>query len=155
MYAALTDYAKNFGFIWHEAEYKHKVPSPKGAEQELKWVLTQKVNSYIKFEITFTVHIWDMMEVEVETNGKKRSLTNARIYIFIDGVVTFDWQGKFKGSGMSEWFGKKYQEWVFDKREGDYLDMLYYRIWDIHAMLKKYFDMQGKKHAYKGYLGEG
>mgnify|MGYP006415683771 CR=1 FL=1 len=31
MYAAVIDWAKNYGFKWHEKDYKHKVPSPSGA----------------------------------------------------------------------------------------------------------------------------
>ena len=32
--------------------------------------------------------------------------------------------------------------------------MIYYRMWNLQAIIKKYFDMQTKKYAYKGYLGE-
>ena len=41
-YVAVTDCSKNYGYMWHEVDYKHKVPSAEGAEQELKWLLTKK-----------------------------------------------------------------------------------------------------------------
>ena len=84
MYAAIVDWAKNYGYMYHEADFKHKVPSPSGAEQEFKWILTKKVTEYLKYEIWITVHMWDLLEVEVEENGKKKPLSNARLYLWID-----------------------------------------------------------------------
>ena len=46
LYAAVIDWAKNYNFMWHEVDYKHKVPNPLGAEQEWKWLLT-KENRYL------------------------------------------------------------------------------------------------------------
>ena len=43
LYAAVVDWSKNYGYRWHEYTYKHKVPSPKGAEQELMWLITKNV----------------------------------------------------------------------------------------------------------------
>ena len=154
MYAAVIDWAKNYGFKWHEKDYKHKVPSPSGAEQELTWMLEKNVTDYIKFDLLFTVHIWDLTEVQVETGGRPRNLSNARMYIVIKGWVTFNWQGiGDKGNKLTKWLGKQYYQLTF-KNKSEYMDLLYYRTWNLHALMKKYFDMQSKKHVYKGYLGE-
>ncbi|MBI4980301.1 hypothetical protein HZC30_01945 [Candidatus Woesearchaeota archaeon] len=155
LFAAIIDWAKNYGFMWHEWEYKHKVPSPKGAETEHKWMLHKNISEYIRYEILVTVHVWDLLEVEVEVNGKKKSLSNARIYIWLDTKVLFDWQEKFKKGGMiGKGLGKLYNQWM-DRDMSVYLDQAYYRSWDLQAIIKTYFDMQSKKYAYKGYLGEG
>jgi len=153
MYAALVDWAKHYGYLWHEFVYKHKVPE-QGAEQEMMWYMTKKVTDYIHFKIAFDVHIWDMYEVDVTTEGKKKTLTNARITLKIDGTVTYDWQQRFKGSKFLKTMGKWYYKLLKKDIEAVYVDMLYYRIWNLHAVLKKYFDMQTKQYAYKGYLKE-
>ncbi len=154
LFAAIIDWAKNYGFMWHEWEYKHKVPSPKGAETEHKWVLHKSINEYVRYEILITVHVWDMLEVEVEVDGKKKSLTNARIYIWLETTVFYDWQEKFKGGKITKKLGEIYNKWM-DRDLSVYLDQAYYRSWDLQAIIKTYFDMQSKKYAYKGYLGEG
>ncbi|MFA6460975.1 MAG: hypothetical protein WCV90_01810 [Candidatus Woesearchaeota archaeon] len=154
MYAAITDWAKNYGFMWHEKDYKHKVPSPKGAEQEFTWVLTKNVTQYIRNEITIKLHAWELLEVEVDQGGRKIPLSNARLYLWIEPKVTFDWQRKFQGSGkFGEWLGKWYNK-LLDKDFSNYLDELYYRTWDLHAIIKTYFDVQTRKYAYKGYMKE-
>ena len=153
LYAAVIDWSKNYGYHWHEKTYKHKVPSPKGAEQELDWVITKNVTEYINYTIQFTVHIWDLREVSVDVNGKKKMMSNARMYIVMNGVVNYDWQKKFKGNKLLEWAGKKYEAWTGQVGR-IYWDQLYYRTWNLHSVVKKYLEMQDQKYAYKGYLGE-
>ncbi len=155
LYAAVVDWSKNYGYRWHEYTYKHKVPSPKGAEQELMWLITKNVTEYISHKVTIITHIWDMTEVTVDVGGKPRVLTNARMYIKMTPELTYDWQKRFDKGGK---FGKKLGEWYAKIKskeiESIYIDTLYYRVWNLHAVMKKYFDMQTKKYAYKGYLGE-
>ncbi len=156
LYAAVVDWAKMNGYKWLEKNYKHKVPSPKGAEQEMEWELSQNVTEYLNYKISFVVHTWDQTEVEVEVGNKKKTLTHARIYIIIDGELGYDWQNRFAGAG---WLGRKMGKWYFElvgksRIYGLYWDQLYYRVWNLHSIIKKYFDMQTKKYEYKGYLGE-
>ena len=153
LYAAVIDWAKNYGYRWHEKAYKHKVPSPKGAEHEIEWEITKEVTEYISYTISFAVHIWDLREVEVTIDGKKKNLSNARLYIVMNGKITPDWQKRFNGGRFIQWMGEKYLKWIGDV-DAIYADQLYYRMWNLHALIKKYFDLQTKKFAYKGYLGE-
>lgn len=156
LYAAVVDWAKMYGYKWHEKIYKHKVPSPKGAEQEMEWEIERNVTEYLRFKISFAVHTWDQTEVEVEIAGKKKALTNARIYIIINGEVYYDWQERFaKGGWLGQKMGELYYKLIGQSLIGGiYWDQLYYQTWNLHSILKKYFDMQTKKYEYKGYLGE-
>ena len=49
LYSSIIDWCKNQGFMWHEMDYKHKVPGPEGAEQEWVWKMDKTVNDYIQF----------------------------------------------------------------------------------------------------------
>lgn len=153
-YAAVVDWAKNYGYIWHELDYKHKVPSPKGAEQEMKWEINTKVTEYISYKILFTVHIWELMDVEVEVDGRKKSLSNARLYIIIEGTVNYGIKKFEKGGKLGRLLSVWYNKIMRKETETIYFDNLYYRIWNLHAILKEFFDMQTGKHVYKGYLKE-
>ena len=63
-------------------------------------------------------------------------------------------QKKFESKGkIAQWLGQKYPQWTGEIGQ-IYWDQLWYRTWNAHALLKKYFDMQSKAHPYKGYLGE-
>jgi hypothetical protein len=153
MYAAIIDWAKNYGFRWHEVDYKHKVPSPDGAEQEWKWAMTKEVNDFINYYYELKVHMWDMQEVEVEIDGKKKTLTKGRIYIWVDGKMTFDWQERFKGGRFKEWMGAFYRK-AKDPEISEYWDTIKYRGLQLNALIKKYFDMQAKHNSHVVYLKE-
>ncbi|MBU0470262.1 MAG: DUF515 domain-containing protein [Nanoarchaeota archaeon] len=154
LYAAITDWGKNYGYIWHETTYKHKVPTPAGAEQEIKWVMEKNVTEYIKYKFEILVHTWDQKEVEVEINGQKRMMTTAKVELVIKGTLTYDRQEIFKGGKFTALLGKWYEWKLIKQVETVYWDQLHYRTWNLHALIKKYFDMQKGKYAYKGYLGE-
>jgi len=154
MYAAVIDWTKNYGYIWHEKAYKHKVPNPKGAEQELEWEMSININEYVKYSITFSIHAWELNEVDVDIDGKKKTLSNGRLYMVINGKVECDWQNKFGTSKFGAWLGEKYFQLMMKNISLEYADGLYYRMWNLHALLKSYFDMQSKKQTYKNYLGE-
>jgi hypothetical protein len=154
LYAAIIDWCKNYGYKWHERDFKHKVPLPTGAEQEMKWLVEKNVTEYVKYTLLFTVHLWDMLDVEVDVGGNKKVLTNSRIYIKIMGTIEFDWQKKFSGSKFAQYLGVKYFKWKAKDLESTYMDGLWYRMWNVHALIKEFFDMQTKQYAYKGYLGE-
>lgn len=154
LYAAIIDWTKNYGYQWHEQDYKHKVPSPKGAEQEFKWLITKRITEFVSYEILFTVHVWDLVEVEVDVNGKKKALSNAHLYIWMDGKIHYDWQNKFsKGGKLGQWLGRMYFK-ALKAQIDSYQDQLLYRMWNLQAIMKEYFDLQTKKFSYKGYLGE-
>ncbi len=155
LYLAIADWFKRYRYFFHEETYKHKVPSPFGAEQELDWWGEIEVNEYIKFKIRVEFHIWDMTEVEIVKDGKKKLLTNARIQIKLSGVLTRDFQGKFDKNKWTKALRTFYNEYMFRRLfESGYSDMLYYRMWNLHTYIKKYLDMQTAWNEYTGYLGE-
>ncbi|MBI2668328.1 hypothetical protein HYX14_00650 [Candidatus Woesearchaeota archaeon] len=153
-YSAVIDWAKNYGFLWREMSYKHKVPAPTGAEQEWEWEITKKVTEYINYYILIEIHSWDMVEVEVEEGGKKKSLMSGRLNVVIKPELKMGTKDIFKGGKFAELLGSWYNK-AISRNIDTYWDQLYYRTWNLHAVMKKYFDMQSKKHVYKGYLGEG
>ena len=155
LYAAVIDWAKNYGYMWHESVYKHKVPLPTGAEQEFEWQITKNVTDYIQYNISITVHMWDLHDVEVNVKGKKEKMSSARVLMVLDGDLVTDWQKRFTKSGkFGQFLGKWYEKLTTKDIGGVYGDTLLYRMQALQSLLKKYFDMQTKKNVYKGYLGD-
>ena len=155
LYAAVIDWCKSYGYIWQETTYKHKIPSPKGAEQEWVWELEKEVTDYIKYSIKMEAHVWDLNEIIVEKGGKKKSLSSGRFEVIIHGTLITNWQNKWKKNKFTEKLGEIYESVIMKKDiESLYGDQLAYRIWNLQALMKKFFDMQAKWHTYKTYLRE-
>ncbi len=158
LYAAMVDWGKNYGYKVHEKYYKHKIPSPKGAEQNIGIDFTKTVNDFVKYLISIEIHTWDMTEVNVDIGGRKKQLTNSRIEVKLSYVVDMDWQRKFSTDKNPSKFVELLSSWyakiMGPTLESTYLDGLHYRVINLQSMIKKYFDIQAKAHPYKGYLGE-
>ncbi|MBS3139545.1 hypothetical protein J4479_00935 [Candidatus Woesearchaeota archaeon] len=147
LYAAVIDWAKNEGYMWHERTFKHKVPRPYGAEQELDWEITKNVTDFFQFGIAIRVHIWDLKEVEVQTEKGKKKLSQARVLIVMNGKLVTDWKRRFARGVFNKLLGKWYDKINYSKI-GGYADTLAYRMLSLQAIIKKYFNMQTKKNVY-------
>ena len=155
LYAAIVDWGKNYGYKVLEKSYKHKVPSPKGAEQQIAFVMDKDVTDFVRYIVNVNIHTWDMMEVNVDIAGKKKQLTNARIEVAISYTVMMDWQKKFSSkSKLVQLFSGWYFQIMKPTLEAVYFDGIHYRVVNFQAMIKKYFDLQAKANPYQGYLGE-
>lgn len=155
LYYSIADWYKRYRFYLIEEMYKHKVPTPMGAEQELHWYGTLDVTEFVQFRIDVDFHLWEMTEVEVVRNGKKKLLTNARLEIKIRGKYIFDYHNKFEKNKFTRVLLTLWLSYLY-RREATTLwaDTLYYRMLGLVAHIKKYLDLQGQHHAYAGYLGE-
>jgi len=147
LYAAVIDWAKNEGYMWHERTFKHKVPRPYGAEQELDWEITKNVTDFFQFGIAIRVHIWDLKEVEVQTEKGKKKLSQARVLIVMNGKLVTDWKRRFARGVFNKLLGKWYDKINYNQI-GGYADTLAYRMLSLQAIIKKYFNMQTKKNVY-------
>lgn len=154
LFAAVVNWMKTYRYHYHEETYKHKIPSPRGAEQEITMIGVKHVTDFYDYEIKLKWHTWDQTEVEVTRNGQKKKLTKARIEIRINGKVKIDWQKRFKGSKFREILYKIWYKAYRRDVETVWHDNLYYRTYNLQEIIKKFFDMQAKGYEYKGYLGE-
>ena len=90
-----------------------------------------------------------------QKGGKKKILSSGRFEVIINGTLVWDWQKRWGKSKFTQKLGQLYDTYIIKKDlESLYGDQLYYRIWNLQALLKKFFDMQAKWHAYKTYLKE-
>ena len=155
LYSMMAQYLKVNRYWFHEYKYKHKVPSPLGAEQEIFWRGEKKVNEYIHYSIFLDFHLWEMTEVEVVQKGVKKTLTSAKMQINIIGFMDIDWEKRYEQSVFLQALKDFYNKYVLKRElESIYWDTLHYRCQKFLNVIKEYLDMQAKGYEYKGYLGD-
>ena len=149
MYAALVDYCKHHGYIWQETSYKHKVPSPKGAEQEYRWKISKDVNEIVQYHVTIEAHAWDMKDVVVDVDGVKQNFTNLRLEIKFFPSIQFDRRQYFASTtGILGVLSKLYWKSMSWQYLITYHDDLYYGVLNLQNILKQYCDMKSNKTVY-------
>jgi len=155
LYNVMVQWMKSRRYWFHEIKYKHKVPSPAGAEQEIIFRGDKKITDYIGYELTVEFHLWDMTEVEVVHKGVKKTLTNARMEIIFLGQVDIDYEKRFESSTF--WMAVKdfYNKYILKEEiETVYWDTMEYKTQQFMNVVKEFLDMEAKGYEYAGYLGD-
>lgn len=155
LYNLVVRWMKARRYWFSESVYKHKVPSPYGAEQEFKFEGEKKVNDFVNYIMNMHFHLWDMTEVEVVREGEKKTLTNARMEIIFGATVVLDYEKRMeKHKIWSAIVDVYYKYFLKEDIESLYSDTLYYRLYRLHALIKQFLDMEAKGNEYEGYLGD-
>ena len=154
LYNLIIQWMKSQGYWVQETKYKHKVPSPLGAEQEMTFKGEKEVTEFYKYHISVDFHLWDMTEVEAEVKGAKKKLSNMRMEIVLSGAVELDPEGRFEKTGFLQKLRHFYMWYIIKADMFMWFDELRYRVYKLHGIIKDYLDMQAKGHEYAGYLGD-
>ena len=155
LYRVIVQWLKARRYWFHETTYKHKVPGPFGAEEEIRFKAERKCTEYYRHDVMIYFHIYEQQEVEVIKEGKKQKLIKCKLQIVIEGTLVCDYQGRFDKTAFSQ----KLRQFAHDhlikhQVEDVWYDELQYRMIKLQAIIKDYIDMQTKSHAYEGYLGD-
>tara|TARA_Y100000310_G_C20517680_1_gene732025 strand:- start:452 stop:985 length:534 start_codon:yes stop_codon:yes gene_type:complete len=149
LYEVMHSWFVDRGYFFEETLYKHKVPSPAGAEQTIEWSGWKKVNEYIKYWIEVHIKIRDMKQLEVVKEGEKRILTKGRLRIEFDAHVEADYANRFNGSKFLQKLQDIYLKYII-KSDLDfiYTDQLWYVAYKLHRVTKEFLDFDTKGNAF-------
>ncbi|MDO8741074.1 MAG: hypothetical protein Q7J54_05885 [Candidatus Woesearchaeota archaeon] len=139
-------------YYFEEPTYKHKVPSPAGAEEEFEWFGWRKMNDYVKYWILAYMHFYEMKEVEIIKDGKKKKMIRARVYIEVWGTMEWDWQKRWQGSKFLENVRKFMDQYFFMTRDkigsSVWGDRLMYVAMKLHSEIKEHLEMETLSDTY-------
>ena len=155
LYNMIVRWMKTRRYWFHEEVYKHKVPSPHGAEQEFTFTGEKKISDYIMYSMRIAFHLWDMNEVEVIKDNAKRTLTNARMEIIMVSTVNVDYEKRMEKSKIWAAISDVYYKYFLKEDiESIHHDTIYYRMFKLHNAIKEFLDMGAKGNEYEGYMGD-
>ena len=148
LYKIMVNWFGDRNYDFSEPLYKDK-PMEGGREVEIEWFAEKKIDPMYKYIVKVFFHLWEVQPVEVILEGEKKMLTKARMEIKLQGVIDVDYQDRW---GRSE-FRKKlfmfYLKYIIMKKfELTVVDPFYYRIYDLHTLIKDFLNMASKGSAY-------
>ncbi len=101
-------------------DYKYKIPSPAGAEYEIRIDGKKKVTGYVMYQIKVILWVFDLRDVELIKNGEKIKTNEGRISIEITPILVLDWQKRFEGSKFLQRLQDFYQNYIIRYKLSDY-----------------------------------
>ncbi len=149
LYKMIYEWFMDRGYYFEETGYKHKVPNPSGAEDEVTWSGWRKTTEYMREWVTVYFFFWGKRDVEVIKEGKKVKLTKSRMLIELDGRIELDYQKRWEQSQFGQYLRDFYHKYIVKKElESIWWDRLYYIMLKLHNEIKEFLDMQSKENAY-------
>lgn len=149
LYKLITDWYIDYGFYLEEPVYKHKIPTPGGAEQEIEFTGWKKINEYVKYWIGLYIHAYNLKDVDVVKEGVKKRLSKAEIQIEIMPEVETDYP-KMVDSKFKKYLQEFWDKYLL-KKDMDLIwsDQLYYIMYKLHTKIKEFLGMETYPDPYK------
>lgn len=149
LYRMIYNWLVDRGFEVIERKVKHKAPTPAGEQDEIWWDAWLRETDYIRNWIHLIFFFYEIKEVDVVKDGKKKKLTRARIRIELTGKIETDWQKKWEKSAFLSNLQKFYEKYIIRKDiETIWWDKHYYNTLKLHAAIKEYLDQEAKANAF-------
>ncbi len=131
-----------------EGTHKHKMSCPHGFEIERKIAGYVKVNEFIKYEVTFALHLWDAHKVDVVKDGKKIKSWKARIEITSSMAVIVDYQNRWDTPFKLKLL-RFFSEYIIKKDLLiNHIDPLWYKVYGFHQNIQKFLGMSSVTKVY-------
>ena len=149
LYKTITNWFIDYGYYLEEPLYKHKVPTPIGAEQEIGWTGWKKITEYVKYWIQVYTHIYNLKDVEVVKGGVKKKLQRAEMIIEFSAYVETDYPG-IVNSKFGEYLKDFWDKYLLKKdMDTIWTDQLYYVMYKLHTAVKEALGMKTYPDPFK------
>jgi len=127
-----------------EKEYEEKIS---GSEKEvkIKWVGYRELTDYFKIEMKIDFHITNMVNVEINKDGNKIKMNQAKVKITLKGNLLRDYKGKFETRPFNKFLRGIYEKWVISQRVIQFETYLSGKCDEFAGQAKAYLDLEGKR----------
>lgn len=143
LYKRLQEWVRDDGYHFEERDYRTKRPSPAGGEHDIQWDGWKNITPYARYWFFITWKIWDMKEVEVIKDGRKKKLSKGRVRIMFRAELEVNWQGR--KSALLDF----YNRYIGKKRiEKAWWDELYCKMHKLQTQTKELLDMQTQTNSH-------
>ena len=126
-----------------EKLYKHKPGHASGNEIEIEIEAAKKVTPYYMNKITVSAHLWDVTDIPVIIDGKKKIMTKNRIAIKLIGELETDYDDRFGNSKFMENIRAIFENHIIKKKiSNKYQYDLYKDVYELNRDIKEKMDME-------------
>ncbi|MBI2139469.1 hypothetical protein HYU14_00980 [Candidatus Woesearchaeota archaeon] len=144
LYESMADFLRMRKYKLHEKIYKHKRPSPFGAERQYVWEASREETEYYEFHYLIYFHTYDARDIDVvDAQGNKKNFTKGRIWVELQADLRTDWEKQW---GSSKFWGELksfFNKYIIKNNIVMAVETkLKYELYELHAMIKQRLQME-------------
>jgi len=153
LYEFMINYFRERKYKFHERVYKHKHPSPFGAERQLVWRAERQMNDVYTFILDVYLHTYDAHDVQVkQKNGEIKTFTKGRLWVEFNGQIRIYPDERWAKSRFTAGLKGFINNYLKRKKHGwEMWDVVMYGemqkiVWMTRRRLKMEYDEYEQKH---------
>lgn len=144
-YTYAYSWLKNSGFSIVEDQYSEKV-SGNEKEIEIEWTASKKLTDYFKTTMKIKWRILGMKDVEVEIDGKKKSMNKfVELGIEVKGDIEKDYNSQWEGSPFNKFLRDLYNKYIIPERTEQKEEQIKSAVQGFVDEMKAFLELTGKR----------
>lgn len=148
VYKFIYQWLAKHKYDFHEDLYKHKPGFTYGNEIEISISGMKKITEYYQNTISIEIHMWDVMDVPVVKDGKKKVMTKNRMTLTINTDLVTDYEGTWETTKLRTQLRGLFEKYIIKKNiEDRYVYELYKETYQLVSAIKEFLDMETMSHG--------
>jgi hypothetical protein len=153
-HSGLMDFKALYGFAhsWLEEEsydveeekYSEKV-SGNSRDINIDWKATKTLSDYFKCEVKVTFEVKELVEVEVEIDGKKKKMNKGKVLITIKGTLVRDPESKWDITPGYRFLRDVYGKYIIPGRVDKIQGIIVGNVIGLKEELKAFLELTGRR----------
>lgn len=142
----------SYAHTWFKEEY-FGVDEEKYAEKtdgskrdiDIEWKAAKDVTDYFKFEYKIKFEIRGLTDVEVEIDGKKKTMNKGKVTVEITGTLIMDRDSKWDTSPFSRFMRDVYNKYIIPSRVDEMKNKVSKNAVEFKEELKAFLDLTARR----------
>lgn len=135
-------------YDFFEKKYKDK-DKIMGHEIEVDWHAEREINEFCQNHIRIFFHGWDMNEIDVVKDGKKKKVFKGRMLITFSAHLEMDYQNLWEKTAFHRFLRTFYiKNIIWHEIDDIWSDKLWYEANKIQQLAKQYLEMESHSDVY-------
>jgi len=128
-----------------EEKYEEKLASPDERNIKIEWNAQKSISDYFKIRIDAKFEITNMINVEVEIDGKRKKMNKGGISVDIKGTLIRDPESKWEVTPFYKFIREIYDKYIIPTRIAQQEEKVSSDVIAFKEHLKSFLEIYGKR----------
>lgn len=115
LWRVIREYMESRGYFYTEAQH-NEIVKEQGKNIFIEVDVDRELTDYVKGRIKIECEVHHLVDVEVDVNGKKRTLNDAKVHLKFESYVLTDWEGRFDGMAYLFFIRTMLEKFVYQRQ---------------------------------------
>lgn len=143
-YSYAHSWLKDEDYGVSEGKYAEKI-SGNNRNISIEWTASKQVSDYFKVSWKIEIEVEDLVDVEVEIDGKKKKMNKGKISFEIKAALFKDPESKWESSPFNRFLRDIYNKYIIPKRLEDVQGRIISDVQEYKETLKSFLELTGKR----------